>query len=105
LDEILRRATLFSWATFCSVHLYSEKYFKAVDLVSRIFAARYSLKTLAKHLGFAWRDTHPSGAASIEWFDRWVTTRDTAMRQRILDYNEDDCRATRVLLDGIRALA
>jgi type I restriction enzyme R subunit len=23
----------------------------------------------------------------------------------ILDYNEDDCRATRVLLDGIRALA
>ena len=27
------------------------------------------------------------------------------MRQRILDYNEDDCRATRVLLDGIRALA
>jgi predicted RecB family nuclease len=29
----------------------------------------------------------------------------TAVRQKILDYNEDDCRATRVLLDGIRALA
>jgi hypothetical protein len=26
-------------------------------------------------------------------------------RQRILDYNEDDCRATRVLLDGIRNLS
>ncbi len=47
----------------------------------------------------------PSGAASIEWFDRWVKGRDPADRQRILDYNEDDCRATRVLLDGIRALA
>lgn len=26
-------------------------------------------------------------------------------RQRVLDNNEDVCRATRVLLDGIRALA
>jgi uncharacterized protein YprB with RNaseH-like and TPR domain len=65
----------------------------------------FSIKTLAKYLGFRWRDTHPSGAASIEWFDRWISTRDPEIRQRILDYNEDDCRATRVLLDGIRALA
>jgi predicted RecB family nuclease len=64
-----------------------------------------SIKTLAKYLGFSWRDTNPSGAASIEWFDRWVRDRDPAMKQRILDYNEDDCKATRVLLDGIRALA
>jgi predicted RecB family nuclease len=44
---------------------------------------------------------HPSGAA----FDRWVRWRDQGVRQRILDYNEDDCRATRELFDGIRALA
>jgi predicted RecB family nuclease len=65
----------------------------------------HSIKTLAKHLGFQWRDAHPSGAASIEWFDRWVRTRDQTIKQRILEYNEDDCRATRVLLDGIRGLA
>jgi predicted RecB family nuclease len=64
-----------------------------------------SIKTLAKYLGFRWRDTDPSGAASIEWFDQWVRTRDPTVRKRILDYNEDDCKATRVLLDGIRALA
>jgi len=64
-----------------------------------------SIKTLAKYLGFAWRDNNPSGAASIEWFDQWVRTRDPTIRQRILDYNEDDCKATRVLLDGVRALA
>jgi predicted RecB family nuclease len=64
----------------------------------------HSIKTLAKYLGFKWRDTHPSGAASIEWFDRWCRERKPELRQRILDYNEDDCRATRVLLDGIRAL-
>ncbi len=64
----------------------------------------FSIKTLAKYLGFTWRDTDPSGAASIEWYDQWVRTGDSAVRQRILDYNEDDCRATRVLLDGIRGL-
>lgn len=65
----------------------------------------HSIKTLAKFLGFQWRDVSPSGAASIEWFDQWVKTGDAAIRQRILDYNEDDGRATRVLLDGIRGLA
>lgn len=64
----------------------------------------FSIKTLAKYLGFSWRDTHPSGAASIEWFDKWIQTGDPAIRQRIIAYNEDDCRATRVLLDGIKKL-
>jgi predicted RecB family nuclease len=64
----------------------------------------YSIKTLAKYLGFSWRDNSPSGAASIEWFDRWVETGDLVIRQRLLDYNEDDCRATRVVRDGVQEL-
>lgn len=65
----------------------------------------YSIKTLASFLGFKWRDSNPSGAASIEWYHRWVESGDPEIRQRILDYNEDDCVATRVLLDGIRGLS
>ena len=64
----------------------------------------YSIKTLAKYLGFQWRDTNPSGAASIEWFDRWAKNRDANIKKRILDYNEDDCIATRILLDGLKNL-
>jgi predicted RecB family nuclease len=64
----------------------------------------HSIKTLAHHLGFSWRDTHPSGAASIEWYDRFAHG-DASAKERILLYNEDDCRATRVLLDGIRLLS
>jgi len=63
-----------------------------------------SIKTIAKYLGFQWRDASPSGAASIEWYSRWVETGDPAIKQRILDYNEDDCLATAVVVDGIRAL-
>lgn len=83
-----------------AIDLYGDVVIKATEWPTR----DHSIKTLAKHLGFNWRDAHPSGAASVEWFDRWCRDHDPAVRQRILDYNEDDCRATRVLLDGIRAL-
>jgi predicted RecB family nuclease len=63
-----------------------------------------SIKTLARYLGFAWRDPNPSGAASIEWYDRFVQTGDRGLLQRILDYNEDDCRAMAVLLDALRVM-
>lgn len=84
-----------------AIDLYGDVVLKATEWPTR----DHSIKTLAKYLGFEWRDSHPSGAASIEWFDRWCGDRAAATKQRILDYNEDDCRATRVLLDGIRVLA
>lgn len=64
-----------------------------------------SIKTLAVYCGFAWRDESPSGAASIEWYRRWLETGDPAIRARIADYNEDDCLATGVIVDALRALA
>ena len=63
-----------------------------------------SIKTLAQYLGFKWRDKDPSGAASIEWYNRWIETNDSAIKQRILDYNEDDCLATGIVVDGIKAM-
>lgn len=65
----------------------------------------YSIKSLASCLGFEWRDLEPSGAASVEWYHRWTETANPALRQRILEYNEDDCRAMRVVLEGVRSLA
>ena len=84
-----------------AIDLYGDVVLKATEWPTK----DHSIKTLAKYLGFTWRDTHPSGAASVAWFDRWCRERNPVIRQRILDYNEDDCRATRVLLDGIRKLA
>ncbi|QQS14455.1 MAG: TM0106 family RecB-like putative nuclease [Rhodospirillales bacterium] len=83
---------------------------RAVDLHETVRAATewptsdLSIKTLAGHLGFKWRDPNPSGAASIEWYDRYVADGDAASLRRIVDYNEDDCRAMVVLLDAIRSL-
>ncbi|NVL91181.1 MAG: TM0106 family RecB-like putative nuclease [Desulfobacterales bacterium] len=63
-----------------------------------------SIKTLASFLGFKWRDTDPSGASSVEWYHKWVETGDPEIKRRIMDYNEDDCRAMRILADAIRGM-
>ncbi|MGD0853803.1 MAG: TM0106 family RecB-like putative nuclease [Acidimicrobiales bacterium] len=66
------------------------------------------LKQLAASAGFQWRDVNPSGEASMLWYE--VATRGDAIdaavsRQRILDYNEDDCRATKALRDWLNGPA
>ena len=83
-----------------SVDLYCDVVMRMTEWPTR----SHSIKVLAKYLGFVWRDTDPSGAASIEWYHRWLETGDRAVLDRIKIYNEDDCIATAVVLDGIRSL-
>jgi predicted RecB family nuclease len=71
-------------------------------------AGQLGLKQLAASAGFQWRDVNPSGEASMLWYE--VATRDddaeaAISRQRILDYNEDDCRATKSLRDWLNGPA
>lgn len=65
----------------------------------------YSIKALAAYIGFKWRDETPSGALSIQWFNEYLNSGDDKMLQRILEYNEDDCRATMVLKDKLQELS
>lgn len=65
----------------------------------------YSLKEIAQYLKFKWRDESPSGALSIQWFNTYLETREQKDLQRILDYNEDDCKATMVLKDALDKMA
>jgi len=66
------------------------------------------LKSLARAVGFEWRDEHPSGEASMTWFEEAIgkdPAAAAAARQRLLEYNEDDCRATKVLREWINGAA
>lgn len=78
-----------------AIDLYSQCILKYTDwpLYS------YSLKDIARYLKFNWRDKTPSGALSIQWFNEYLKDLDPAKLQRILDYNEDDCKATMVIKD------
>jgi len=57
----------------------------------------YSLKDLAAYTGFSWRHPEASGVNSILWYEDWLSFGDKEKLQDILDYNEDDCRATLAL--------
>ncbi len=57
----------------------------------------YSIKDLAKHLNYKWRHEKAGGAQSIFWYEKWLETRDRSVLQDIINYNEDDVRATEFL--------
>lgn len=54
----------------------------------------YSLKDIAKFLGFKWRNAKASGIQSIIWYDQWIEKGDQKALSLIIEYNEDDVRAT-----------
>jgi predicted RecB family nuclease len=58
----------------------------------------YGIKQIAQLLGFKWRDPDPGGANSIAWYNDFLEHSERQdILQRILEYNEDDCRAMIIL--------
>lgn len=60
------------------------------------------LKKIAPVAGFSWRDAEAGGEASMSWYRLAVGYEgavDLSQRTRLLEYNEDDVRATQVLRD------
>ena len=54
----------------------------------------YGIKQIAGLVGFKWRDADPSGANSIVWYNEFLGDESKRhLLERILAYNEDDCRA------------
>jgi len=65
----------------------------------------YSLKSIAKFLGFSWKGDVRGGGESIFAFDKWLATGDHALLESIIAYNTEDVQATAFLLDWLRTYA
>lgn len=76
---------------------------QGVDLLIRLREAVvfplsfYSLKDIAQFLGFKWRHDDASGLNSVLWFNEWIEKGDESALKDIVEYNEDDVRATLML--------
>ena len=82
--------TVFTTYTEREYDLYSDLIVKYSDWPT----FSYSIKQIAKQIGFHWRDPDPSGANSIAWYNQYLAhPEQEALLERILQYNEDDCRA------------
>lgn len=63
----------------------------------------YGLKQICKFLGFSWRSAKAGGVQSIFWYEEWLKTENREVLNTVIDYNEDDVRATKFLKDWIVA--
>jgi predicted RecB family nuclease len=65
------------------------------EVYSKIYFPTYSnsLKELAGHLGYVWRTPGATGLDTMVWRSRWETSHDDTLKQRLIDYNLDDCHA------------
>jgi predicted RecB family nuclease len=70
-----------------------DLHFKTIDSVV-LPLYFYTLKDIAKYMGYQWSDPNAGGAESVVWYNEWLDKKDDAIMQRILRYNEDDVRAT-----------
>ena len=63
------------------------------------------LKDIAGSLGFKWRNPEANGLLTMHkyWQYRNSGSIDTALRDEILTYNEDDCRALMFVKDWLAA--
>jgi uncharacterized protein len=65
----------------------------------------FGLKEIAKELGFSWSEQGMDGFISIARYLNYLQNGDKAEVQRIIKYNEEDCKATTIVKDFLDSLS
>ncbi|MSR85059.1 TM0106 family RecB-like putative nuclease [Candidatus Uhrbacteria bacterium] len=65
----------------------------------------YSLKQICKFLGFSWTGDVQGGRESVVAFEKWLETKKRSVLESILQYNEEDVKATAFLLEWLKTYA
>lgn len=81
------------------------------NLLSIIYAHIYfptfsnGLKDLARFVGFEWSDPTAAGAQAVVWRSEWEQSHDPALKQKLVEYNADDCEGLRRVTDFVSTLS
>jgi predicted RecB family nuclease len=73
---------------------------------SRVYFPVHSndLKSVAGCLGFRWSAPEASGLQSIVWRHGWAASREEAIKQQLLVYNQEDCSALERVVEMLRSV-
>jgi predicted RecB family nuclease len=83
----------------------------AVNVLSLIYAHVYfptysnGLKSIANYLGFQWTSPDASGIQSIVWRYSWERSKQDELRQKLINYNHEDCLALQLLTENLKELS
>jgi len=74
---------------------------------TNIYTPTYTngLKDIANLLGFKWTEKNPSGIQSIVWRKSWELERNAELKDTIIQYNIEDCRALMLVKDWVEGPA
>lgn len=64
----------------------------------------YSLKNIAKVLGFKWKNKEASATQSMCWYSSYLETKDRSFLDLSIQYNKDDCYALKFIKDWLVSL-
>ena len=81
-----------------------KKSFNILSLfTSNIYPPTYTneLKDIANFLGFKWSDKKASGIQSIVWRKKWELSKDIVYKNRLIQYNIEDCLALNLTKDWL----
>ena len=81
-----------------------EKSFNILTLISNdIYVPTYTngLKDIANYLGFSWSSEKASGLQSIVWRYNWEISPTAELKNNLIVYNLEDCKALIIVLDWI----
>jgi predicted RecB family nuclease len=83
---------------------------KSINVLTLIFGNIYfptysnSLKDIGNYLGHRWSNPLSSGIQSIIWRRHWQKSKTIEIKNELIKYNEEDCRALHKLVDFIYAI-
>ena len=84
---------------------------RSTDILKTVYGNVYfptysnGLKDIGHFLGCQWTEPDASGIQSIVWRKRWEWTGHAAFKEKILQYNREDCDALRKLTEYLAAMA
>lgn len=84
---------------------------RLVNVASSVYGKVYfpvrsnGLKPLGGFLGAEWTDPQASGLHSLVWRHSWEAGRDERYKQALLQYNYEDCKAVRMLVDCLAQIS
>jgi len=62
------------------------------------------LKSIASCLGFKWSTEGASGLESIAWHHEWTASGNTAIKEKLIQYNKEDCLALEAVVAVIQGV-
>jgi predicted RecB family nuclease len=83
---------------------------QSVNLLSVVYAQIYfptysnGLKEITQYLGFQWSESSASGLNTLIWRSKWESTQDSSLKQKLITYNAEDCKALERVTNAISQL-